>query len=213
MKPVSVIIFDLGKVIVDLSHFEIAAALAEKSKHPRFQTPELLLSEVFDNNEPLTKAFDEGKYSPQEFFEIAKSTFELDISFDDFNMRWNTSFKENVKVTQLIEYLRPRYRLFLLSNTNPLHYNFLKKSIPVLKKMDQTILSYKVGHLKPSPEIYQFALQKAGVSSEQVLFIDDSPLNVQGAKNLGIHGVLFKNAEDLKKKLIQHNIKIHCCPK
>jgi len=209
LKPISLIIFDLGKVIVDLSHFEMAAALAEKSKHPQYQNPELLLSEVFENNEPLTRSFDTGKFSPQEFFKKAKDRFKLDISFDDFYIRWNTSFKENKKVTQLIENLRNRYRLFLLSNTNPLHYNYLKNTIPVLKKMEQAILSYQVGHLKPSPKIYQVALQKAKVPPEQILFIDDSPMNVDGGRKKGINGILFRSVLDLKKDLLQHNIVIH----
>ena len=201
IKPISVIIFDLGNVIVDLSHYEIAFTLAEKSTQARFKNPHKLLLDVFNSKVPFTQAFDEGKQSTEEFFEEARNRYALNISLDEFSLRWNTGFKENKQVTHLMEQLLSNYRLFLMSNTNPLHYAYLKNSIPILSKMEQTILSYEVGYVKPSPHIFEFALKKSNVPPEQILFIDNSMENIQGAEKLGIQGIVYQSPESLKEAL------------
>jgi putative hydrolase of the HAD superfamily len=206
LAPVSLIIFDLGKVIVDLSHLEMAAAIAEKSTEARFQNPFTLLSSVFESDNALTRPFDEGKLSPQEFYEAACRRFHLNLSYDDFILRWNRSFKENARVTELIERLYSRYRLFLLSNTNLLHYAYLEKTLPALQKMEQKILSFEIGHRKPSPLIFQVALQRAGVPPPEILYIDDMPESVSVANGLGIQGIVFKSIEHLEEELKNRQI-------
>ncbi len=201
MKLISVIIFDLGNVIVDLSHYEIAAALAEKSTQVQFKNPYNILLDVFNSKVPFTQAFDKGKQSTEEFFKEARNRYSLDISLDEFSQRWNTSFRENTQVTTLMEKLLSNYRLFLMSNTNPLHYAYLKKSVPILSKLEQTILSYEVGHVKPSPSIFEVALKKSRVPPEQILFIDDSKENIHGAEKFGIQGIVYESPESLKESL------------
>ena len=203
MKPISVIIFDLGNVIVDLSHYEIAAALAEKSTHTQFKNPHNILLDIFNSKTPFTQAFEKGQQSTEVFFEEARKRYFLDISFDEFLLRWTSGFEENKQVTNLMEQLLSNYRLFLMSNTNPPHYAFLKNSIPILSKMEQTILSYEVGHVKPSPSIFEVALKKSRVPPEQILFIDDSKENIQGAVKLGIQGIIYQSPESLKETLTE----------
>lgn len=206
MKSVSLILFDLGKVIVELSHREMAAAMAERSTDPRFQDASRLLSAVFESDDALTGSFDEGKLSSREFYETACSRFSLRLSYEDFVEKWNRSFKENTRVTALIERLQASYRLFLLPNTNPLHYACLEKKIPVVGKMEQKILSYEVGHRKPSPAIFQAALDRAGVFPDEALYIDDIEDFVRAAGRMGIDGIVFKSAgqleDDLKRRQI-----------
>ncbi len=72
--------------------------------------------------------------------------------------------------------------------------------------MDQTILSFEVGCLKPSPLIFEVALKRANVPPQQILFIDDSPINIDGAGKMGIHGIVFRSPEDLGKTLASYNI-------
>ncbi len=206
LASISLIIFDLGKVIVDLSHLEMAAAMAEKSTEANFQNPSVLFSSIFQSDDALTGSFDEGKLPPQEFYKVACKRFHLNLSYDDFVHRWNRSFKENVGVTELIERLRPRYRLFLLSNTNPLHYAYLEKTIPALQKMEQKILSFEVGHRKPSPLIFQVALQRAGVPPQEILYIDDMAEYISAANGLGIQGIVYKSIESLEEELKRRQI-------
>lgn len=203
---ISLIIFDLGRVIVDLSHREMAGGLAQASSNPAFQNPDRLLSAVFEAEEPLTQAFDEGKFSPEEFFEKASNAFSLDLTFEDFVRRWNRSFEENTEVTRLIDRLHPRYTLYLMSNTNPLHFTYLEKNIPALQKMSQKILSYEIGIQKPSPAIYEKAIRLANRAPSQMLFIDDMEENVHQAVRMGFRGIHYRSPESLKKNLIKNGI-------
>jgi putative hydrolase of the HAD superfamily len=194
------VIFDLGGVIVELSHREMAAAMAERSADPRFRDAAALLFAVFESDEALTRPFDEGKISPREFYELARRRFRLRLSFDEFVARWNRSFKENAGVTALIERLSPGLHLFLLSNTNPLHHAYLESRVAALRKMEQQILSYEVGHRKPSPVIFQAALERAGVSAEEAVYIDDIEEYVLAAGRLGMDGIVFRSAERLEEE-------------
>ncbi len=63
------------------------------------------------------------------------------------------------------------------------------------------ILSFEVGSWKPEPLIYKHALEKAGVKSEEAVFIDDQEENVLAAEKLGIKGIVFQDAEHLKSSL------------
>jgi FMN phosphatase YigB (HAD superfamily) len=192
------VIFDLGGVIVELSHREMAAALAERSADPRFRDATALLSAVFESDDALTKPFDEGKIPPREFYQLACRRFRLRLSFEEFVARWNRGFKENPGVTALIERLSPGLRRFLLSNTNPLHYAYLESRVPVLRRMEEKILSYEVGHRKPSAVIFQTALERAGVSPREAVYIDDIEEYVLAAGRLGMDGIVFRSAERLE---------------
>lgn len=206
MAPISLIVFDLGKVIVDFSHIEIAAGLAERSTAPRFREPSALLSAVFAPEEGLTRSFDEGKISCEEFYRDACKRFCLDLSYEEFVLRWNRSFSENDDVVALIEGLSPLYRLFLLSNTNELHYTHLEERLPILKKMEEKILSYQLGYLKPSPLIFQALLQRSGLPAQEVLYIDDVPDYIAAAGWLGIQGIVFQSCASLKEELKKRGV-------
>jgi len=206
LGAISLIVFDLGKVIVDFSHFEIAAALAEKSTLSRYQDPAVLLSSLFGPGEVLNRSFDEGRLSAEEFYRAACKKFHLDLDYAEFVLRWNRSFKANREVMALIDELTRRYRLFLLSNTNPLHYAHVAKILPVLQKMEERILSYEVGFLKPSPLIYQAVLQRAGLPPQEVLYIDDVQEFVSAASWLGIQGIVFQSFAALEAELKRRGV-------
>ncbi|MBU0581138.1 MAG: HAD-IA family hydrolase, partial [Candidatus Margulisbacteria bacterium] len=111
----------------------------------------------------MERSYDEGKISTDEFFREISSRLKLNISFAEFKPIWQNIFRLNRGVKEMILRLKKRYRLFLLSNTNELHFDFVKKKYDVLGLLDDYILSYKVGFSKPHPRIFQEALKKADV--------------------------------------------------
>jgi putative hydrolase of the HAD superfamily len=58
-------------------------------------------------------------------------------------------------------------------------------------------LSFEVGAVKPEPEIYLRCLSALGVSPEEALFVDDRAVNIEGARALGMHAVLFEGEDAL----------------
>lgn len=101
--------------------------------------------------------------------------------------------------------LRDKYRLFLLSNTNDMHWSlcveklFRYKEWGVSDYFEQTFMSYEMHLAKPYEEIYASVLQQAGIKAEETLFIDDSKVNLEGARALGIHGFWNEHLNDWMK--------------
>jgi epoxide hydrolase-like predicted phosphatase len=90
-----------------------------------------------------------------------------------------------------IRSLRPRYKTGLISNAWPDMRDYLIEK-RVVDAFDALVISAEVGIMKPEPEIYQIALDKLGLLANEAAFVDDTPPNVDAAKALGMHGILFK---------------------
>ncbi len=194
---IRLILFDLGKVILDFSHVTIAEGLARHSEHRRYQDPSKMMEDMLLNGNGVIARYDNGDMTTEEFFSFIKNTFDLNISFLQFKRIWNDIFTENKGMRDLIERLKKDFTLFLLSNTNELHFTYIKESFPVVHKFDRWVLSYETGLSKPDPEIYRLALSQAGVKPEEAIFIDDIAGHVRGAQNVGIHAVEFKSVEQI----------------
>jgi len=92
------------------------------------------------------------------------------------------------------------YKLAVLSNTILPHVEFLEKR-GIFNDFDVRVFSDSVGITKPDPQIYLLTLNKLGVSAEEAFYVDDKEKYVKPANSLGMHGILFSNAEKLKKDL------------
>lgn len=98
--------------------------------------------------------------------------------------------------------LRKRYRLFLLSNTNCIHWDFSCKEFfqsnehSVNDYFEGIYLSYELGLMKPDVTIFKILLEQEGLIAPETLFIDDSPANCEAAALLGLHTFCPKEADD-----------------
>ena len=70
--------------------------------------------------------------------------------------------------------------------------------------MDGGIASYLDGVIKPSADIFELFLSRYGKIAEECVFVDDMPTNVNGAKEVGLHGIVLKNIEDLEDELCRY---------
>ena len=200
-KVIEVIIFDLGNVILPFNHYQIAEKLSRLSQRKEFQDPQRLFSYLFDFENGMINDFDVGKISPPEFFGSVKQYLGLSISFEEFIPIWSDIFVEDREVSEIILSLKERWRLGLLSNTDPLHFNYILSKFPIMTSFDKWILSYEVGFKKPAVEIFTKAIEWASVEPEKILFIDDMKTHVEVAVSLGMHGIHFISAQQLKKEL------------
>jgi len=196
-----VILFDLGNVILPFDHYPIAEKLSRFSQREEFQDPQRIFFYLFDLQKGIINDFDVGKVSPLEFFQSIKEKLDLSISFDVFIPIWNNIFVEDQEVSQIILSLKRRWRLGLLSNTDPLHFNYILSKFPMMRTFDKWILSYEVGFKKPAIEIYQKAIEWASVEPKKILFIDDMKKHIDVAVSLGMQGIHFISASQLKEEL------------
>lgn len=190
-----VVIFDLGGVVINFDHHIITRKLAQILGKDEEETCDRLY------NSGIEEAFNKGEFGPREFFQKIKSLLGLNINYEQFLAIWNEIFTANMGVSKLIDKLKQNYRIFALSNTNELHFNYLMESFPVMKKIDKFILSYKVGVAKPHPDLYEVALKEASVGPEKIIFIDDKIEFVEQARKLGMNAVHFEDSKRLRDTL------------
>jgi putative hydrolase of the HAD superfamily len=202
---IEVIFFDLGNVILPFNHYQIAEKLFPFVQEKEFQDPRKIFSYVFDLKNGAINAFDTGKLSPEEFFQSLKESLQLFLSFEAFVPIWNDIFIEDAEVSEIIRSLKGRWKLGLLSNTDPLHFNYIVSTFPIISMFEKWILSCEVGFKKPDARIFQRAMEWASVKPEKILFIDDTKGHVESAISLGMQGIHFHSSQQLKQEL---NIKL-----
>ncbi len=195
---IKVVLFDLGRVLVDFDHKRAAERIS--SFCPK--TPLEIYNLFFESG--ATVAFEAGKITPEDFYLQVKEMLGLKLSYDSFIPIWNDIFflsPKNRSIFKLVNTLRAKYKTALLSNINTLHYEYLKKNFPVFGVFDQVFLSFQLGLIKPDREIYNKVIQELKVSPQEIFYTDDRADLVQSAKELGIRGCVFASLEQLIKDL------------
>ncbi|CAN5132169.1 HAD family phosphatase [soil metagenome] len=122
------------------------------------------------------------------------------IGEEEFHQLWNATFRENIEMANLMEELRKQHKLYLLSNTNESHWQYLDQTFKVSRHFEELILSYKVGHIKPQHEIYQEVLRRSNLAAQHCLFIDDLEPNIAAGSAVGMNVVHFKDISDLQSR-------------
>ena len=189
------IFFDLGRVLVDFDQDIIARRLMERSKKS-FQE---VLSYYSQTN--IIYDFESGKIAPEEVLTSINECFSLTLSMEEFKLLWSDIFFENREMEKIVDILYGRYRLFIISDTNILHYEYISERFPVIHKFEEHILSYQIGVRKPHPLIFKAALKRANCIAKRAIFIDDKPKNVEGARELGITGIIHTSVDETRREL------------
>jgi glucose-1-phosphatase len=189
-------IFDLGNVIVRFDHSRIFKRIEQFCDLKSAEIQPIIFAST------VVHDYDLGRISSPEFFEQATKLLSLRMTFIEFSDAWNSTFEaESILPDELIERLAEKYRLLILSDTNQLHFEFIKNNFPILRHFDDYVLSYETGSLKPQAEIYRTAVEKANCLPEECFFIDDREGNIFGARAVGINALLFDGSDTLVKDL------------
>ncbi|MDD2901857.1 MAG: HAD family phosphatase [Syntrophales bacterium] len=192
------IAFDLGNVLVAVDHLRFCRGFGALVN----LTPEEVYAGVFASD--LEPGFDTGRLSSEEFYQRLLGLFGLDLPFSRFTELWNDIFAPLKDMEQTAARLATRYPLFLLSNTNPLHFQYIKDNYPLLRHFRQLILSYEVGSRKPEPAIYQALIRAMGRPPERCLFLDDKLPFVEAARAHGLVAWHFTTPEEFHRKLNEY---------
>jgi putative hydrolase of the HAD superfamily len=200
-NSIDVIFFDLGRVIVDFNHYQIAEKLLPAKYTNETLESKVIFDHIFHPIRGLCCDYNAGKIPPEDFYNALRLKFGLDFSFDEFVPIWSEIFTENRDVTRMINELAGHFRLFLISDTDPLHFSYILKNFPVMHLFQGWVLSYEVGCCKPNEKIYQTALERAGIQAYQSLYIDDVAEYIAAAGKIGIQGIHFTSASVLKDAL------------
>jgi len=192
------ILFDLGNVVIDFDHLIAVKKIAQFSKLDK----DKIYQTIFDSD--LTSLFEEGLLSEREFFYRIKDMLKFDLSYNDFLPIWNEIFfitPRNLFVHNIARQLKKDYSIFLISNVNKLHFQYLKETFDIFKVFKKLILSYEVKARKPNPVIYNLALKYAACRPQEILYFDDRQDLIEAARDLKINGFQFTGIDSFKKTL------------
>ena len=188
---IKVIIFDLGNVIVNVNktkQFKRFSADSNKSIS--------YIKNYFENSY-LRKAFERGGFNSEEFYDKVSNGLNLKMNFNNFKEAWCNIFSINKTIEKLIRTLKSDFKLVLLSNTDEMHFEYIKNKYKIVNEFDEYTLSYKVGYRKPNPIIFLNAIIKANTLPFNCIYFDDIPEFVYVARLMGIRAFQYKNFERL----------------
>ena len=197
---IKAIIFDLGRVLIDVDFKRGLFRYAHKNSG---SDEDKLIDKLF--SDPLFIHFGTGKIEPPEFYQQILKRLNEQINFDQFEQAWCDIFSPMKGMEQLIADLKNKYPLGLLSDTDTLHWNFVKNNYPILNYFANPVLSFEIGTLKPNSHCYEMAAQSVQVDPENCLFIDDRAKNVKGARQNGMKAIQFSGIENLIQEFKQLN--------
>jgi putative hydrolase of the HAD superfamily len=192
------VIFDIGRVLVKV---DVSRAIAGLSQGIQLSPAELWSAIEKD---PRWPDWQEGRISPRDWHLHISKRLGSPLKFEEFREAWNRSL-DPVPLQQddLFAAIAKKHKLALLSNTDPIHVAHLESNFSFFKYFPapKRIYSCSVRASKPSPVIFQAALKAVRTSAARAVFIDDIAENVQAARSLGMHGIQYGNADQLRSDL------------
>jgi HAD superfamily hydrolase (TIGR01509 family) len=188
------LIFDLGGVLLHIRYNRFLETLG--LNHELNET--LLLEKMM----PHGGLYESGKISTEEFFHRLHHALNTTADEKRLHEAWLSILDGEIEgMLELVDRFAREDSLYLLSNTNPLHFEYAVRKFPLLHHFKHYFVSYKIGAMKPAPEIYHHVVQTLGKQPEELLFIDDMEKNVIGARKVGMQSELFAGVTPLKKML------------
>lgn len=194
---IEVIVFDLGKVVFDFDISKLSSGFSESSTKTYQDVNNILF-----NHWEIVAEYEKGRVSSKVFYENVMKALDMKISYFKFCDIWNDIFTPFEDVTAFIPLLSKHYKLSLLSNTNDLHFEFLKNKYPnIFKYFTNYHLSYQMNTRKPEEEIYKKTIAFYNVEPKKIFFTDDLSVNIDKAKEMKISAFKFEGLSKLKHDL------------
>ena len=197
MKNNKAIIFDLGGVILNINY---------QNTIDEFLKLGIKNASTFYSKKIQTNLFNQietGKITTEKFLsELKKETNNATIY--QVKEAWNAMLLDLPKERiSLLKKLSQDYPIFLLSNTNAIHISAIKEYLGesaytnFYNIFNKVYYSHKIGFRKPNKETFHLILKENNLKAHEVLFIDDSPQHIEGAKKIGMKTHHLKDGEEI----------------
>ena len=171
-------LFDIGNVLLKFD-FKIAMRrFAEKGEVPD-------AVEVMTRFDQIKLAYEDGQMDRATFLSGAFDVLRYRGTEAEFIAAWEEIFVPNEPMVALVEKLHGRFPLFLLSNTNDIHVEYIFRRYPFFKCFKAGTYSYEAKVSKPVKAIYETAQRQLGLVPAETFFIDDLLPNIETARSLG----------------------------
>ena len=192
------IIFDLSEVIISGYHG------VERLLKEQFGIPEQDFKEQKQLKNELFLELMRGNLSEKEYLEELLQGTNWNISVEQLKTAIRQNLNQPIPGTmEIVKQLKAKekYQLILLSDHAREWMEYIEEKNKDLKIFDKKIFSYDIGAVKSDKQTFKIVLEQAGIVADETLFIDDYEKNAKNAEAVGIHGIVFENAEQLRKIL------------
>lgn len=193
---VRAVFFDIGNVLLHFDARQVQRRfVAAVGLQPKTVRELLWAGRLVDRVE-------RGRITSARLYRVFREELGYRGSFEDFRRLWCDMFTLDRGAQRLLARLvRRGVPVYLLSNTNRLHYDHILERYEFPHLVRGAVLSYRLGLRKPEGGIYRAAVRRARVRPEETLFIDDLPKNVSGARRAGLRACRYRGAADLERRL------------
>lgn len=198
------IIFDGGGVIFTYSFdntFKYWAEVGGKNIN------EIKSKFVFDET---FKIFEKGQIDASTYRTHVLTMLGLNISNDEFDEGWNSIYLESVPgITQLLQGLRTKYRLVVLTNTNEIHTKKWKIMFAsILNYFEKIFSSHEIHARKPERKAYETVLGHLQLNPDEVIFLDDNTEYIQAATRMNIASIHVRSFRQMVVELHKRGVEV-----
>ncbi|RZJ95318.1 MAG: HAD family phosphatase [Hymenobacter sp.] len=197
ITPYKALIFDLGKVVFDLSFRRVFQVWAKASNRQADELEALFrFDELFDQ-------FEKAAVTPPHFRAELSSRLGLTLTDAEFDAGWCDLYLATYPgINALLAQLKRQYQLVALTNTNSIHSPvWHQKYADTLRYFDRVFSSHELQVRKPEAPAYHRVLDYLQVRPAEVVFLDDNPDNIKGAAQLGIKTILVTSYDQMTAAL------------
>ena len=195
------IIFDLSEVIIS-GYWRIENLIEKKYEIP---AEDFLQQKI--NKYELFLDLMRGNLKEEDYWNELLKGMNWDITIEDLKNTAREYLNQPVEGTmEIIEQLKGKYQLILLSDHVKEWMQYIEQINHDIDLFDKKIFSYEIGSVKPDKQTFKTVLNRVQIIADETLFVDDHEINIKRAEEEGIHGIIFKNAEQLKQELIERKI-------
>lgn len=197
------ILLDLGGVLITLNHDRAVERFEEIGVHDAGS----LLDPYLQSG--LFLQLESGHLTEEEFVTALRERYGEQVTAEAVEHALLGFFEriDDEKFDYVYEVLKPRYRLFCLSNTNPIvshttmSPDFLKSGRLLRDHFEKLYLSFEMKVCKPDPKIFEMILEDSGIRPEETLFLDDGAANTAAARELGFVTYRPENGADWREAI------------
>ena len=200
MKKPSVIVFDLGKVLVDFDYSIAARRIVARCSRP----PNAV--KFFTEHAALLSRYELGFVTTKQFYDGICDAAGFGGSEEEFSEYFADIFTEIPAMTEFHAALRQKgLPTWIFSNTNKLAVRHIARRFPFFANFDGYVYSYEHGSMKPDAKLYEVVERQTGRKGDEILYIDDRPENVETGAARGWQAV-FHETPEKTRNLVQQTI-------
>jgi putative hydrolase of the HAD superfamily len=202
MPPIEAVVLDLGNVLV----FHDDPILFQRMSAWGGADPSNIRTRMRELWDAINRGALAGHELRRTICEVAGSSVPMEE--DAFIELWNCHFRVHAEMLPLLDKLLERTKVLLLTNVNDLHWRYVRPLLPHLDRFHALVISYDEKMAKPDREIFQLAIERAGVPAGRIAYFDDVQAFVDVARSLGIAGRLFTDAPSFRRQLVELGITV-----